>query len=330
MKKFFFKFVLPCFMAIFVTSGFSSCSGDDNNSLAITTLPTTEFETPQYEDVSAKYTIESQSSRIRSVELTASGNYLIITNGANYSKRVGTLGVNKNIFLNLGIVTRANYNNVIYGKFTKISDTEYYLEDYGTIKITETANDSYKIEVQQNNGMTFEVGARKEEQFTTSTATNKLCRTWEIDKIGLTVKIKGTNFSFSKTVEEDNFKGLLLSLVSWMEQLSGEKLEEYEKNQITYIADAYNQSRPTEMTFTKSGTYTVNYINDAIGVSTWTWINEATGKLQYSWNIDNINDEGLGGEVTIKYSGNTMKVYEISGDNESVEATIIYHLTEVK
>ncbi len=331
MKKTFLKFVLSCFMAIFVATVFSSCGGDDDNSLAIATLPTTGLETPQYEGVSAKYTIENQKSKIKSLELTASGNYLIITNGASYSKRVGTLGVNKNIFVNLGVVTRANYNNIIYGKFTKVSDTEYYLEDYGIVKITETANDSYKIEVQQNNGTSFEVGARKEEQYSTSTATNKLCRTWEIDKLGLTVKIKSTSFSFSKTVEEDDYKGLLLSYVSWMEKLSGKKLSEFEKEQIIYIADAYNQSRPTEITFTKSGTYTVNYINNAIGVAAWTWLNESAGKVQYSWNIDNIYDENISGEMTIKYSGNTMKVYETSTDeSNTVETTMIYHMNEVK
>ncbi len=322
MKKNLIKFLLPCLVATFISISFTACSSDSDGDGGGSSLTP-----PEYEHISAKYTV-STASTINSIELTASGNYIIITNSPNYSKGLETLGIKKNNFLKMGLITRASYNNIIYGKFQKISETEYYLEEYGTINITPDDNDSYQIEVTPLNGNTIIVGARKNEQYTSSTATDKLCRTWEITNLG--INFKAGDYTFSKTVAADNMKGLIRSFISWIEQISGEKYEG-DLSELEKIGEEYNKVRPTHMTFTKSGTYTVNYINNAMGVSTWKWEQESKGLLHYSWDIENIYNQQTGGNVTIKYSGSTMKVYETKNDEDGeMKITLIYSLKEVK
>lgn len=76
--------VLGLVAAIVLSMAFISCSdSDDDPTSDVITL-----ETPVYDNVSAKYEIRDNSSDISSIELTASGNYIIIySNTSSYGKR---------------------------------------------------------------------------------------------------------------------------------------------------------------------------------------------------------------------------------------------------
>ena len=100
-------------------TGITACSSDDDD---------TNFSTPQYESVSAYYEVTSHNSDIKSVELTSSGNYIVIRDNASSRQAY---------FFSRFVIapdedeTRATtYQNIIKGRFTKISDTEFELEGF--------------------------------------------------------------------------------------------------------------------------------------------------------------------------------------------------------
>lgn len=74
--------------AVFAAFAMASCSdddgnnGDDSGDTSGGGSDGTEMEAPQFESSAAKYTITDAGSPYTSVELTASGNYIIFTNGS--------------------------------------------------------------------------------------------------------------------------------------------------------------------------------------------------------------------------------------------------------
>lgn len=134
----------------------------------------TNLEAPKYESVSAKYNITSAGSDLKSIELTASGNYLIVKN-SNGTLRAPAAGKRNRWAAAARMVTRAGtdwYNNIIQGKFTKISDTEFRLEGYGTIIIIGSANDAVNLDITLANGSKVEVTAQRSTQMAESAMTS--------------------------------------------------------------------------------------------------------------------------------------------------------------
>lgn len=63
-------------MAILCLGNLSSCSSSDDND------GDGKLETPQYAADAAKYEITDESSEVKSIELTESGQYIVIMNNA--------------------------------------------------------------------------------------------------------------------------------------------------------------------------------------------------------------------------------------------------------
>lgn len=61
-------------MAFFCVGNFSSCSSSDDND------GEGQLDTPQYAADAAKYEITDESSEVKSIELTESGQYIVIMN----------------------------------------------------------------------------------------------------------------------------------------------------------------------------------------------------------------------------------------------------------
>ena len=72
-------------MAFFCVGNFSSCSSSDDND------GEGQLDTPQYAADAAKYEITDESSEVKSIELTESGQYIVIMNnaGRNSKQAVG-------------------------------------------------------------------------------------------------------------------------------------------------------------------------------------------------------------------------------------------------
>lgn len=299
---------------------FSACSSDDDDNK-------TNLKTPKYESISAKYEITEQGSNIQSLELTASGNFIIIKKSTSYYAPERR-GIAQNIFMNRINATRAHsYRDIIYGKFVKLGNDKYELEDWGTVTITKSEDNYVNLSITYENGQNEVLGARKEEQYKSSSATDNLCRSWNISEITLSTEMNGKKFE--KTAKHNNMKELFTSYMNWMIKNFAGNIE-VPKNEIAEMIDEYveeyNESKPLSVIFTKSGSYMVHYNNDMMGIATWKWENKDENVIRYSWDHSNINNGGL---CDISYSGNMLLIKE-SKKQEGVSVSVTYGMTEMK
>ena len=288
------------------------------------------LQTPTYENVSAKFEITDSHSGISSLELTASGNYIVINKKykSKTDRNTETGLLPNGMFQTDAFATRASvYGNIIYGKFTAIGENSFRLEGYGIVTITTNDNIAYTLDIELEDGSTTSIGARKEKVYDSSDATNKLSRTWEMETFGYKVQ-KGNN-KFEKAVNHNNIEQLFIEYYDWLiivEGIQDEKTIEKMKAQAKAIAEQYNNSKPQSIIFTKSGSYIVGYNNGAIGISTWMWENEDEGVLRYSWDTTDIYNGGL---VDISFTNNILNISETqTSGNTSV--TTMYGLKEMK
>jgi hypothetical protein len=302
---------------------FTACNGENDVKDDI-------LQTPTYENVSAKFEITDSHSDISSLELTASGNYIVINKKyKSKTDRNTEIGLLPNGMLQAdAFATRASvYGNIIYGKFTAIGENSFRLEGYGIVTITTNDNIAYTLDIELEDGSTTSIGARKEKVYDSSDATNKLSRTWEMETFGYKVQ-KGNN-KFEKAVNHNNIEQLFIEYYDWLiivEGIQDEKTIEKMKAQAKAIAEQYNNSKPQSVIFTKSGSYIVGYNNGAIGISTWMWENEDEGVLRYSWDTTDIYNGGL---VDISFTNNILNISETqTSGNTSV--TTMYGLKEMK
>lgn len=296
----------------------SSCSDDDEDQ--VPPQQDINLNEPTYESVSAKYNVTSGGGGISSIELTASGNYVVIMEGAAYvPEALSSRNMMKTIVNVNSKGTRSN-DGYICGKFVKISDTEFILEGFGSIVIEGASNNAFSIQVTKSEGETYTLNAEKAATVSNSEMSNALCRTWDIN----TMALKGT---FNGKVFYDKEKPAVEHDLLWKElnaafgSLIGDDEPFFNVDEI----------KPKQIIFTKSGSYITITEDNYLGIADWRWNNEKNGVITYS------NPMGTN-NVTVQFSGSNMKLYEVNADIDDsedgerahlkVEST--YNCTEMK
>ena len=293
---------------------FTSCNNDNG-----VVSPT--FETPAYEDVSAKYEV-SGSSLYKSFELTASGNYVIV-------KKTSYLSASKLFFGRMDEATRATSSgDIIYGKFTKKSDTEFELEGFGSIVIEGGTDNVVSLKITPNGGTTMTLPAQRVEQKEAeeNSFTSKICRTWSVASYRYTIVLNGSVFFDG---EYATLEDLVKALTNKAKSMGASNADE--------LFDVPYDETPEQILFSKSGTYLVVYKNSTLGVSTWQWKDENKGILHYSWNYDDMYDSNSSGDVHLSWRNSQLAVKEVINASDagydigySLTITIVTYLNEVK
>lgn len=296
----------------------TSCGGDDDGN-GIPALPT-----PEYESSSAKYEMAA-GSPYRSIEFTSSGNYVIVTNSHSYYSAAPAAKVKKQTAVGTAMasgllrtpersVSRAYFNGIYYGTYTKTGDNQYNLQGFGTITVNTGGDNAYSLTVTTSSGSQT-IAATKAVADKDSDRTNALCRTWNVDKLNLKVWINGSK-KYDRTVAANKLNDLF---EDWGD-------DGWEDNEI-----------PRQVIFTKSGTYMVlyglnDYSNNSLDISSWRWENESKGIIRYSWDIGNFDDEDSG-LITTSFSGKNMTIWEEyseEDDGDNYREKITWYFSEAK
>lgn len=265
----------------------NACSSSDDGG---------ELQSPEYDKDAALYEISNTNSAYKSIELTESGNYVIIMKNATDTKsaELQSQGIDKkcNFFSNPATFsTRSDDNGVISGKYTKKGEDEYYLEDFGTIKVVSTSGSAVDLDITTLDGTKEVIGANRRNMYSNSAMTDKLCRTWKFEKIHYIEKEDG------KTVASETITADIAS------------------------SDEYDEF-PVQVIFTRSGTYMVFYTDGELAISTWTWDNESAGILRFSWDYDHLYDPDESGTVKLEFQGNKLVVTE---EEEYEQGGVLYY-----
>lgn len=324
-KKCFLNFFAVMALAI-ASVGFVSCSSDDDNGGggADTSLDGGKgLQTPAFESVSALYEVTSPDSPVRSIELTASGDYIIVQNAYYvYDAPKRAKGVLKGAaFMAKALATRAGGSGIIYGKYTKVSDTEFVLEGWGTITLTGSSDDAQSITVTPQGGSEpYVVPVAKHTQYADSDLTNKICRTWKISTFRYVITLDNkqilnseyavTKAGFQKLV--DDLKALSKKYASYFDD---DDDDEYDDEEDDYAEWADDYEIPEYVVFTKAGSYMVYYNEDRLGVSTWAWKDQSKGQLRYSWNYETMENDYWAGTVNVAFRGDQLAITELVDDD---------------
>ena len=292
MKK--IKLLVIAAAMMLTAAGFTACGDDNEGGIGNINLPT-----PQYEQVSGKYEITSAGSPYESIELSASGNYIVtLSHGGNYYN-TPVNGVTKSSRRSLldsgkakGLTRATEYDGVIYGTFTSLGGNEFALEGFGTIKLGYSGDEVTSIEVTTQDGQTTQYDAKKMPTMNGDNVTNALCRTWRIEKIRDVYYDKQTGETEDMTVTPEN---------------PGE--------------DGYDM--PIEVVWSKSGTYLVSYLDGSIGVAEWKWKNRGAGQLYYAWDGD-----WTGDYCTITFDGNRAVIHDKWEDEYGRDESWTYLVTD--
>ncbi len=294
---------------------FTSCKKDNGVVVPV-------FTTPAYEDVSAKYVVSESSSPYKSFELTASGNYVIV-------KRTDAPSGVKKFLGRMDEATRATSSGkIIYGKFTKVSDTEFALEGFGTIVIEGSTDNVVNLKITPTGGTTMTLPAQRTTQVESeaNSFTSKLCRTWKVASYRYTITLNGAVFFDGEYATIEDLAAALTLKARAMGASDADELFDV----------PYDQS-PEQIVFSKSGTYLVVYKNSTLAVSTWQWTNESTGLLHYSWNYDDMYSYGSSGDVQLFWRNTQLAVKEVMNASDAgydtdfaLAITCITYLNEEK
>lgn len=279
---------LKCFSFIFclatLSVGFASCGDDDDNGedLSLGTAP--------YEGISGKYNVTTASSKYQSIELGASGNYII---ELSQISTLRSLAVNEPVkhssFLrNLSspASTRAVTDEVIYGAYTKDGNI-LHLENFGILEIIYAGNTiaGFKLTPTGENTVSLEV--EKEAQMEDDALNNQLCRTWNIISIH-DVEYRNGQKTYDVTMTPEHPYAPDDNDVM-------QELEEF----------------PLQVMFSKAGTYLVYFSNHTLEIANWAWRNKAERTIYYGWGENwQETDEWF----TARFSGKRMTVVEDYSD----------------
>lgn len=126
-------------LALCLTISFASCSDDEGGSTPAPSLPT-----PAYESVSGLYDVTTAGSPYESIELGASGNYIVTLNPDGYMKSAPATSRTSLLRHRTPQTRAAQSGNIIYGTFRNVlydcTNTFTYDDDGHLVKMDDGRN----------------------------------------------------------------------------------------------------------------------------------------------------------------------------------------------
>lgn len=338
------KYFFTVTFALVIGGVISSCSKDSDSSDGEGSAR------PDYRAESAMFTI-NQSSKYSMIELTESGNYLVVLSNSpypNYAPSVEQANEYTSILVAPWAepATRSKtVGNLITGKYTKTDELQYELEGFGSLKVVKTDENNVVLDIKETDGTSFSLPATIVEKYEGSTNTTGLCRTWTIQNTHLKARMEfqGEKFSFEKTVNGGDIPTLMISmytdLYKWAASISSKMGQTITQDQVNYMIQEQTEkikaSVPvaSSILFSQAGTYIVFYANDTFGVAKWNWINEDETTIRYAWDrIYGTNQStNVSGNCDVALSGKQCKLIESKSqynENGMIESTTTYTLVE--
>ena len=274
MKKFFFnanalKSSVLCLGLIVASSTLilHSCdNGDDDEDNPSGLFEGTLSDAP-YEADAVKYTVTG-NTEIGSIELTSSGNYLVLPpetstqHQSNLSSKTSATGASYLRKHEKTLSRNISTNRCSFGTFTKDTDGSYILKDYGTLRVA--GNNLLQL-TKTGESQVMTLNVEKLTAITDNRLNNRLCRTWH--PVSVTLKYYDTNDKLLHTEIIDS-------------------PEELQEDYVNYVV------------VSKSGSFfQVDYDSSISGYGSWKWTDSEKQIFQFQW-LDEDYPEGGSEQVS--------------------------------
>ena len=278
MKK--LKFLAMALAAVVLPLGFASCGGSEDDE---EDLWKGELENPKYESDAVLFNVTDDDSDIASIELTASGDYIVIP--CEYDAPAPIMPsmapalrktAPKSIFRK-STTSRAGWEYGVFGEYKKLKEGVYELIGYGTLTIV---NDS-RINLALDNGGDLNLDVTKATEIQANALNNRLCRTWQIT--GGQYKVY-------------DLEGNLIHTEKMTDREIKEECVEY-------------------VVMSKANTYiTIDWDGEIDGYGVWNWEDKDLQVFNYHY-----TDEDFTGSVKVTFDGDRCKFYERTYDYWGVD-----------
>lgn len=295
-SKFYYYIFLLCTLSL----GLVSCQKEEDDD------EPKNFGTEKYESISGLYEVENTGSGIKSIELTAGGEYIVVfTNRYGYYSPAKIHEQRKSMFVFNGVTTRSTGDNYVTGTYTyNEEDSEIILEGYGSLLVYSFNPDGTfdAFVLSTDDGERMELDVTKRETMEDSDMTQKLCRTWKPKSEEIVFKMSYEGMK-NETVLDAKYTystgkiTITKNMVGFTEE---------------YLEDMFTTSLK-KVVFSKAGTYMVYHEYDGYEESmmaNWRWNDEKAGYLLYYWDNEQDYDYYAEGIVQVSFSGTTLNVSE--------------------
>lgn len=146
---------------------FTACSSDDDDDDG-----GGQLTTPTYAEDAVKFEIQDANSPYQSIELTPSGDYIVIKNGTNtpaFAKGIKAKSKKR------AAESNSTANNIIIGKYTKNADGSFNLKDFATVTFSDNT-----VSIKGSNGTEITLNGNKVPKI--SDVNSNIFRTWKAIK----------------------------------------------------------------------------------------------------------------------------------------------------
>lgn len=339
------NFLYTCLIAL-ASLGFVACDSDNDEQEAKVpsgATPTEEFTFGDCEDEAhaedaMKLEVKGwdgyTTQEFTSIEFFGDGHYLITTPLAHLAPE-RTVSVAREadgttaIFKKNGtkhLKTRATDNNGTmdidngkyqYGTYTRVNDHTYRLSDNSVIEfLNDMEAGKGQVTYTDRDGFKSNVYVNLATQDKSATPNRSLCRSWRIDSFEMWVYMNGAYMAHGKQWMENgrvyhDFK-LSPSANKW-----GIEKDDFFDPDTEYCH---------RVIFSPSGTYVCFYMDGDVDVACWEWRDQSNGIMHYWDPYDYEAEDDWSGDVTVRFKGKQMRIYE---DYSTTEGIMTAHIVAV-
>lgn len=307
---------------------FTGCNDNDDPKLS---MDVPSLPTEKYDADAVKYNVTSPGSEITSIELTGAGEYIVVTD--SWSPYNAPTFKTKTPLSRTTLTSRASSGGIIFGKFIKISDTEYILEGFGTIVIEGSTGDAISIQVTTLDGESTTISTVPVSENPNSPLTVALCRTWLIDEVGCRVAVNGKVVYDGRKPAKQVWvmmNEVEVAMAKYFNSMIDDPDDYYEPDEVDTTLPT-----PEKILFSRSATYMVSYTDDLAALATWRWLNEDKHLIHFSWLYDDPYSDvaGLSGQALVTFDGEKLLVVEENSDSDeglTLSGTTTYYCSMSK
>lgn len=331
------NFLYTCLIAL-ASLGFVACDSDNDEQEAKVpsgATPTEEFTFGDCEDEAhaedaMKLEVKSwdgySTQEFTSIEFFGDGHYLITTPLAHLApertvsvarEADGTTAIFKK-HATKHLKTRATDDSGTmdidngkyqYGTYTRVNAHTYRLSDNSVIEfLNDVEAGKGQVTYTDRDGIKSNVYVNLATQDKSSTPNRSLCRSWRCDSFEMWMYMNGAYMAHGKQWMENGsvYHDIKISA-------SGKKFgieeDDFFDSDMEYCY---------RVIFSPSGTYVCFYMDGDVDVACWEWTNPSDGIMHYWDPYDYEAEDDWSGDVTVRFKGKQMRVYEDYTETEEI------------